>query len=96
MNRTFVCVTAKRSTLRWALAAGLALTLGSAVSQAQGQKTSGTNCDVSTGEARKRGCYGGAGSGHGPAHHTRHSGGHASASANMHPADQHEHAQHPH
>ena len=105
MCRTFVCVaakrstfgvTAKRSTVRWALAAVLALTLGSAANWAQGQKTGGNNCNVPPEEARKHGCYGGAGSGHGHAHRSRHSSGRASGSANVRTADQHEHAQHPH
>jgi hypothetical protein len=95
-KRSTLWVTAKRSTVRWALAAGLALTVGSAANWAQGQKTGGNNCDVPPEEARKHGCYGGAGSGHGHAHHSHHSGGRASGAANLHTADQHEPAQHPH
>ena len=95
-KRSAFWVTAKRSTAHWALAAALALTLGSAANWAQGQKTNGNNCDVPPEEARKHGCYGGAGSGHGHAHHSRHNSGRASGAANLRPADQHEPAQHPH
>ena len=86
-----------RAFARWALAAGFALTLSSAASPAQGQKSGGNHCDESPGQARKHGCYGGAGTGHARAHRSRHnSSSHAGASKNVRPADQHEHAQPPH
>ncbi|MBZ5703161.1 MAG: hypothetical protein LAN84_15110 [Acidobacteriia bacterium] len=82
-----------RTLVRWALAAVLALTLASAASPAQGQQAGGNHCDESPGQARKHGCYGGAGSGHSHAHRSRHnSSNRAGAAADVRPAERRERA----